>query len=116
MTFSFPPRKAVVPVDSGAASARALEWARVANVVEKAAGTPPCSFIDDDMKGKCETEEVRLHGSAAATILAEVQEHNPDLVVMGAERKSGALGGLFTSTTEIVTQRAESPLLVVPTA
>jgi nucleotide-binding universal stress UspA family protein len=115
------------PVTAGDVARRALEYGvsiagaarahlRVVHVVEKTAGLPPCSFVDDEMKGRCETEEVQLHGGAAATILAEVREHNSDLIVMGAERKSGALGGLFSSTTEIVMQRATAPLLVVPSA
>jgi hypothetical protein len=96
MTFEFPPRKIVVPVAVGGASVRALEWARL---LKEQFGTA-----------------VRLHGSAAATILDEVKAHRPDMIVMGAERKSGALGVLFGNTTEIVMQLAEAPLLVVPTA
>jgi nucleotide-binding universal stress UspA family protein len=115
------------PVTAGDVSRRALEYGvsiaaaahahlRVIHVVEKVAGPPPCSFVDDELKTKCETEEVQLQGNAAATILADVHEHRPDLIVMGAERRSSTLGGLFSNTTETVMQRAEAPLLVVPTA
>jgi nucleotide-binding universal stress UspA family protein len=55
-----------------------------------------------------------FHGNAAKAIAEASNDLNPDLLVIGAERKASKLGELFSSTTATVMQLAIGPLLVVP--
>jgi len=73
-----------------------------------------CALVPPEVRERCRIEELTYPGNAAKAILSAANESKPDLIVMGAERKSSVFGELFSSTTERVMQWAEAPLLVVP--
>ncbi len=81
---------------------------------EEGDGSPPCSLVEEQFRGKCRVQEMLVAGDAAKNILEAAHKVKPDLIVMGAARKPTVIGELFSSTTERVMQRAEAPLLVVP--
>jgi nucleotide-binding universal stress UspA family protein len=86
----------------------------VMHVLEEGSKAPECPLIGDEIRQKCRLEEVTGHGSPTRKILEMARKLNPDLIVMGAERKSDLLGDFFSSTTDQVMQHADAPLLVVP--
>jgi nucleotide-binding universal stress UspA family protein len=113
------------PVGTGEAGRAALQYAAAAaeagrlrltvlHAVEKGKEPADCSLVPDAVKERCRVEEVTTHGDAADSILAAARELKPDMIVMGAERKSSTFGELFSRTTERVMRWAEVPLLVVP--
>jgi nucleotide-binding universal stress UspA family protein len=73
-----------------------------------------CALVPAEVRERCNIEELTYHGDAAKVILSAAKEYQPDLIVMGAERKLSVFGELFSSTTERVMQWADAPLLVVP--
>ncbi len=73
-----------------------------------------CSLVDEPVRERCKVDEVIIGGEAAGAILEAAQKIRPDLIVMGAEQKTGVVGELFGSTTERVMQLAQAPLLIVP--
>ena len=86
----------------------------VLHAVEEGEKPPTCDLVPEAVRTRCKIEELTFHGSAAGSILTAADELRPDIIVMGAERKTAVLGGLFSSTTERVMQWANVPLLVVP--
>lgn len=80
------------------------------------AGAPPmeCPLVGEDVRRSCTVEEKILQGNAAKTILESIQTLQPDLVVMGADRKPSLFGEFFSSTTQRVMQSTPLPILVVP--
>jgi nucleotide-binding universal stress UspA family protein len=86
----------------------------VLHVVENGDGPLTCPLVGDDIRNSCKVAEVRIQGNAARTIADASAKLSPDLIVMGAERKSTLLGEFFSSTTASVMQLAARPLLVVP--
>ncbi len=73
-----------------------------------------CSLVPEEVRRQCHVEEFSYPGDAAKVILNAADKLKPDLIVMGAEKKTSMFGELFSSTTERVMQWAEAPLLVVP--
>ena len=73
-----------------------------------------CPLVGEEIKQHCKVEEITTHGSAARTILEASSRLRPDLIVMGAERKSALAAELFSSTTASVMQWADAALLIVP--
>jgi nucleotide-binding universal stress UspA family protein len=123
--LEMPIRRILCPVNPSAAGKQALQYAAevsktlrahliVLHVVEQGAEPLPCPLVDDPMKADCQLEEISLKGNAAKTIAEASKDLNPDLIIMGAERKSAVLGEFFSSTTSSVMQIAQSPLLIVP--
>jgi len=113
------------PVSFSGVGREALEYATaiaeagklqltVLHSVEEGDKPLDCSLVPDDVRGRCSVEELTYHGDAAGSILTAAREIKPDMIVMGAERKSSVFGGFFSTTTERVMQWAEAPLLVVP--
>ena len=113
------------PVGSGGAGPPALDYAvsvarafeaelTVMHVAEQE--TPPlsCPGVDDALRRRCRIEEVVARGNPVEQILARIEDHGADLVVMGSERKPAGLEELFSTTTEQVMRRARAPLVVVP--
>ncbi len=86
----------------------------VLHAVEGGENPPDCSPVPEDVRKRCEIQELTYHGDAAGAILTAEKEVKPDIVIMGAGRKSSILGGLFSTTTERVLRWSEAPLLVVP--
>jgi nucleotide-binding universal stress UspA family protein len=86
----------------------------VLHVIEAGEAPLNCPLVGELIRGQCRVQEVTRHGNAANTILEASGHLNPDLIVMGAERKSALMGELFSSTTASVMQRADAALLVVP--
>ena len=86
----------------------------VLHAVEKGEQPLNCSLVGEQIKRHCKVEEVVRHGSAARIILEASDHLKPDLIVMGAERKSSLMGEIFSSTTASVMQWAATPLLIVP--
>ncbi len=86
----------------------------VLHAVEQGDEPLTCPLIDEQIKKTCNVEEIRFNGNAAKTIAEASHNLKPDLIVMGAERKSAVLGEFFSSTTSSVMQLAIGPLLVVP--
>jgi nucleotide-binding universal stress UspA family protein len=120
-----PIRRVLCPVNFTAVSQQALEYAAavagagklnltVLHAVEDEDGPLDCSLAPDDVRARCEVEELTFHGDAPGAILAAARDIRPDLIVMGGEKKSSLFGSLFSSTTERVMQWADAPLLVVP--
>jgi nucleotide-binding universal stress UspA family protein len=73
-----------------------------------------CTLVPAEVRERCSVEELTYPGDAVKAILSAANALKPQLIVMGAERKSSIFGELFSSTTERVMQWAEVPLLVVP--
>lgn len=86
----------------------------VLHAVEEGNKPPDCDLVPEAVRARCHIEELTFHGDAAGAILTAAQELKPNVIVMGAERKTAALGHIFSSTTERVMQRADAPLLVIP--
>lgn len=86
----------------------------VLHVVEQGEEPLTCPLVDEQIQKTCRVEEIKFHGNAARTIAEASNDLQPDLIVMGAERKKSRLGEIFSSTTTGVMQIAVGPLLVVP--
>lgn len=86
----------------------------VLHAVETGEAPLNCPLVGEQIKRQCKVEEVTRHGNAANTIIEASSHLKPDLIVMGAERKSALMGELFSSTTASVMQWADAPLLLVP--
>jgi nucleotide-binding universal stress UspA family protein len=86
----------------------------VLHAVEEADKPPDCDLVPEAVRSRCKIEELTFHGDAVGSILTAAEDLKPDIIVMGAERKTAVLGGLFSSTTERVMQLVRVPLLVVP--
>ncbi len=86
----------------------------VLHVVEQGEEPLTCPLVDEQIQKTCRVEEIKFHGNAARTIAEASNDLQPDLIVMGAERKKSRLGEMFSSTTTGVMQIAVGPLLVVP--
>jgi nucleotide-binding universal stress UspA family protein len=123
--LEIPIRRILCPVNPSATGKQALQYASevskamqarliVLHVVEQGAESLPCPLVDDPMKADCQLEEISLKGNAAKTIAEASKDLHPDLIIMGAERKSAVLGEFFSSTTFSVIQMAPGPLLIVP--
>jgi nucleotide-binding universal stress UspA family protein len=113
------------PVSFSAVAREALQYAAamaeagqlrltVLHAIEEGDKPPDCDLVPEIVRTRCKIEELTYHGDAAGAILTAANDLKPDIIVMGAERKTAALGGLFSSTTERVMQWANVPLLVVP--
>jgi nucleotide-binding universal stress UspA family protein len=86
----------------------------VLHVVEKGEEPLTCPLVDEQIKKTCKVKEISFNGNAAKTIAEASNDIKPDLLVIGAERKTSKLGEFFSSTTASVMQLAIGPLLVVP--
>ncbi len=113
------------PVSVSGAGQEALEYAaaiadagklRLTALHAEEEGDKPldCSLVPEEVRARCRVEEITYHGDAAGAILTAAREINPDVIVMGAERKPSVFGDLFSSTTERIMQWGEAPLLIVP--
>jgi len=113
------------PVNFSAAGRAGLEYAAaisgagklrltVLYSVEKGDQPPDCALAPEAVRERCTLEELIYHGDAAGSILRAAREINPDLIVMGAEKRSSKFGKLFSGTTEQIMQGAKVPLLIVP--
>jgi nucleotide-binding universal stress UspA family protein len=120
-----PIRRILCPVNPSDTGKQALQYSAevskalqarliVLYVVEQGAEPLPCPLVDDPMKADCQLEEINLKGNAAKTIADASKDLNPDLIILGSERKSSVLGEFFSSTTSSVMQMARGPLLIVP--
>jgi len=120
-----PIQSVLCPMNPSETGKQALEYAAqivkafnahltVLHVVEPGDAPLTCPLVDEPVKNICRVEEVNLHGNAAKTILEVSHNLKPDLIVMGAEHKTGILGEFFSSTTSIVMQSAVGPLMIVP--
>ena len=125
MPSEAPIQRILCPMNPSEAGKQALEYAAqigkklkahliVLHVMEPGAETLSCPLVEDPIRGSCSIEEVNLKGNAAKSIAEASSELKPDLIVMGAERKSSVMGEFFSSTTSSVMQLAVGPLLVVP--
>jgi len=72
------------------------------------------STAHEQIRNACRVEEIRFNGNAAKTIAEAANNLKPDIIIMGAERKSAVLGEFFSSTTSSVMQSAVGPLLIIP--
>jgi nucleotide-binding universal stress UspA family protein len=126
---SAPPEKPVgrilCPMNASEPGKQALEYAAkisktvsahltVLHVVEPGDAPLTCPLVDVQTKNSCNVEEIKLDGNAAKTIAEASNNLKPDVLIMGAERKSAVLGEFFSSTTSSVMQLAVGPLLIVP--
>ena len=120
-----PIRRILCPVNPTDTGKQALQYAAevskamqahlvVLHAVEQGAEPLPCPLVDDPIKSNCTVEEITLNGNAAKSIAEASTKMNPDLIIMGAEKKASVLGEFFSSTTSSVMQMAQSPLLIVP--
>ena len=120
-----PVRRILCPMNPSDAGRQALEYSAqisrafrahltVLHVAERGDEPLNCPLVDEPIKTDCNVEEVNLDGNAAKTIAEASVSLKPDLIVMGAERKSAVMGEFFSSTTSSVMQLAVGPLLVVP--
>jgi nucleotide-binding universal stress UspA family protein len=124
-TAEAPVRHILCPANSSNTGQQALEYAAevsktynahltVLNVVEQGDDPLVCPLVDESVKKSCNVKEINLRGNAAKTIAETSNNLKPDLIVMGAERKSAVMGEFFSSTTSSVMQLAIGPLMVVP--
>ncbi len=120
-----PIRRILCPANPSDAGKQALEYAAkisrefqahltVLHVMEQGAEPLACPLVDEPTKNSCNIEEISLSGNAAKTIAEAANNLKPDLIVMGAERKSAIMGEFFSTTTSSVMQLAVEPLMVVP--
>jgi nucleotide-binding universal stress UspA family protein len=86
----------------------------VLHAVEAGSKPPVGPIADDVMRSRCSLQESVVEGEAAAVILEEAGRRQPEVIVIGAERKPVPFGHIFSSTTQKVIQAAPVPLLVVP--
>jgi nucleotide-binding universal stress UspA family protein len=126
---SAPPEKPIglilCPMNPSEPGKQALEYAAkisrtvnahltVLHVVESGDEPLTCPLVGEQIKDSCNVEEIKLDGNAAKTIAEASNNLKPDVLIMGAERKSAVLGEFFSSTTSSVMQLAIGPLLIVP--
>lgn len=120
-----PVRRILCPANPSDAGKQALEYAAkiskafdahltVLHVVEQGDEPLACPLVDEPIKNSCHVEEIKLNGNAAKTIAEASNSLKPDLIIMGAERKSAVMGEFFSTTTSSVMQMAVGPLMVVP--
>jgi nucleotide-binding universal stress UspA family protein len=120
-----PFKEILCPVNAGSTGQEALKYAAMIAAVSQASltvlnalelGESPvgCGTVGDEIKKHCEVREINMHENAAHAILKTAHDKKFNLIVMGAEWKLSPFGELFSSTTELVMQRAATPLLVVP--
>jgi len=86
----------------------------ILHAVEAGSQRPAAPVADDAMRSRCSLEESVVEGDAAAAILEEARSREPEVIVIGAERKPAPFGHIFSSTTQKVMQAAPVPILVVP--
>ncbi len=75
---------------------------------------PSCPGVSDALRKHCTIEEIVLRGDPAANIVKQARERKSDIIVMGAKRKTGGWGEIFSTTTERVMRGLETSLLVIP--
>lgn len=120
-----PIRRILCPASPSDAGKQALEYAAkiskafnahltVLHVVEQGDEPLACPLVDEPTKNSCNVEEINLNGNAAKSIAEASHNLKPDLIIMGAERKSSVFGEFFSSTTTSVMQLAVGPLMIVP--
>jgi nucleotide-binding universal stress UspA family protein len=120
-----PVRRILCPANPYDAGKQALEYAAkigkafdahltVLHVAEPGDEPLACPLVDEPIKNSCHVEEIKLNGNAAKTIAEASNSLKPDLIIMGAERKSAVMGEFFSTTTSSVMQLAVGPLMVVP--
>lgn len=120
-----PIQKILCPINPSETGKQALDYAAaiskemnanliVLHVVEKGDEPLNCPLVDEQIQKTCRVEEISFHGNAAKTIAEASNDLKPDLIVMGAERKTSKLGEIFSSTTTGVMQLAICPLLLIP--
>ena len=71
-----------------------------------------CRWIKDAVPAEIVLDPVVQEGRATEAILEFIQEHRPDLVVLGARDRTSFKASLFGSTTELVLRHAPVPVLV----
>lgn len=71
------------------------------------------ALLAKEPRTRCETEDVVVIGRAHREILAMAAAREADLVVMGAQGRSGMALALFGSTTQQVVRAATCPVLTV---
>jgi nucleotide-binding universal stress UspA family protein len=92
-------RRILCPLDSGAVSRRALDYA---------------SALAEIFDSRLDVVEEEGSGDAVERILLAAHEGDYDLLVLGVERKPSLWGELVSSTTERVMRVARKPLLLIP--
>jgi nucleotide-binding universal stress UspA family protein len=73
-----------------------------------------CSWIPGGVVAKCVWQPLVRKGQAAEQIIAFARTEQPDLIVLGAQRRLSIGTALFGTTTEAVLRQAPVPVLVVP--
>jgi nucleotide-binding universal stress UspA family protein len=84
------------------------------HVAEPGAKPMKCPIVDETVRNRCTVEETVVQGDAASIILRHAASKTPDVIVLGAERKSSAFGHMFSSTTQKVMQTSPVPIFVIP--
>ena len=74
-----------------------------------------CANIDESAKQRCELEQIVRSGDVIGQVLAEADDANANLLVIGISHDLFADGSLGERTTEIV-NRAHCPVITVPHA
>ena len=74
-----------------------------------------CENIDESVKQQCELEQIVRSGDVVGQVLAEADDVNADLLVIGISHDLFADGSLGARTAEIV-NRAHCPVITVPHA
>lgn len=73
-----------------------------------------CTWVPQDVRGRCEVSEVVREGNAAEQILLMAREHSADLIVMGAQHRPFLEFTTLGTTTEKVMRHSLASVLVVP--
>jgi nucleotide-binding universal stress UspA family protein len=119
-------RKVLCPVNDSAAARKALDLAAevasafgaalvVAHVEEEGAQKREelCRTVPDEVRGKCQVEEILRQGNPAEEIVRLAGEQNADLLVMGAQHKAFADTTVIGTTTARAVRHAPCPVLTI---
>ncbi len=75
-----------------------------------------CQWLPETVSHQCPVEVKVRRGHAAEQIVAEAQEGDHDLLVIGADRRPFLSAFVFGSTTELLLRHSPLPTLIVPSA
>lgn len=93
-----------------------LPIADITDQLEDSAGRELPKIAEREEYAGLKTEEVIVHGEAAAEIVRVAKDKNVDLIVVSSHGRTGLGRILFGSTAEAVVRHAPCPVLVVKPA
>lgn len=106
----------MVPTVGYSGMTEPLPIADITDQLEDSAGRELPKIAERKEYAGLKTEEVIVHGEAAAEIVRVAKDKNVDLIVVSSHGRTGLGRILFGSTAEAVVRHAPCPVLVVKPA